>query len=81
MNTDRVRAEVDRICATVPIATVDQVKAVIDKAIAAEREACAVIAIDHAEFCRKEFYNGGHESLDERASGAAWIAELIRKRQ
>ena len=51
----------------------------VRRAIAAEREACAKIAIDHAEFCRKEFYNGGHESLDERASGAAWIAELIRK--
>ena len=50
------------------------------RAVAAEREAGAKIAIDHAEFCRKEFHSGGHESLDERASGAAWIAELIRRR-
>ena len=55
-------------------------EAKLDKARAVEREACAVIAIEHADFCRKEFYSGGHESLDERSSGAAWIAELIRRR-
>ena len=62
------------------IFTADELKAYSDTIAKAEREVCAKIAIDHAEFCRKEYYNGGHGSLDERASGAAWIAELIRKR-
>ena len=66
MSTGRVKAEVDRICATVPVATVDQVKSVIDKAVAAEREACAAVAAgyhDHSECSYGEGYmDGRHDA-------------------
>ncbi|KKK81290.1 hypothetical protein LCGC14_2814920 [marine sediment metagenome] len=46
-HSSRVKAEVDRICKTAPLITLDQVKAAVEKAIAAERERCARLADDH----------------------------------
>lgn len=54
--------------------------AAIDKAVAAEREACAAIADDHARERRERMQKSAASWLEERAIAAEDIATEIRAR-
>ncbi len=58
----------------------EQIVDLVKAAVEAEREACAVIAQKHGEFCHREARNGGSIDLHERGDGAIHIAALIRSR-